>query len=66
MQIQIPVAFSLYNAAKKFRSPDSQRRSYERACANLGDCVGCGQCVEACPQHLDIPELLKQVREYME
>ena len=66
MQIQIPVAFSLYNAAKKFRSPDSQRRSYERACSNLQDCVGCGQCVEACPQHLDIPELLKQVRTYME
>jgi len=64
--IQISMAFGLYNAAKKFRSPASQRRSYDRSCGNLADCVECGQCVEACPQHLDIPELLKSVRSYME
>lgn len=65
-QIRIPMAFSLYNAAKKFRSPSSQKRNYDRSCPNLADCAECGQCVEACPQHLRIPELLKEVREYME
>lgn len=65
-KIQIPMAFSLYNAAKKFRSPASQRRSYDRSCSNLADCLECGQCVEACPQHLKIPALLKEVRAYME
>lgn len=65
-KITIPMAFSLYNAAKKFRSPASQKRSYDRSCGNLADCVECGQCVEACPQHLNIPELLKEVRSYME
>jgi len=65
-KIQIPTAFSLYNAAKKFRSPASQKRSYDRSCANLADCVECGQCVEACPQHLEIPALLKDVRAYLE
>ena len=39
-------------------------RIYERSCSNLADCVECGQCVEACPQHLEIPELLKEVRNY--
>ena len=66
MNISIPTAFSLYNDAKKYRNPASQKRSYDRSCANLADCIECGQCHEACPQHLEIPELLKQVRAYME
>ena len=66
MQIEIPTAFSLYNEAQKFRNPSSQRRNYDRACANIGDCIECGQCENACPQHLQIPELLKKVRAYME
>ena len=66
MHIQIPAAFSLYNAAKKFRSPSSQKRNYDRSCTNLADCIECGQCMDACPQHLNIPELLKEVRSYME
>lgn len=65
MQIDIPTAFSLYNEANKFRNPDSQRRSYDRSCANIADCIECGQCENACPQHLEIPKLLKKVREYM-
>jgi len=29
-------------------------------------CTQCGRCVKACPQHLQIPDLLKQVRREME
>jgi len=29
-------------------------------------CVECGQCLEKCPQHLPIPDLLKDVQEEME
>lgn len=29
-------------------------------------CVKCGQCVEKCPQHLDIPSLLDAVKEKFE
>ena len=25
------------------------------------DCIGCGKCAEACPQHLDIPRLMERV-----
>ncbi|MCS3901103.1 aldo/keto reductase [Methanococcus voltae] len=28
---------------------------------NASKCIECGECVEKCPQHLDIPNLLKQV-----
>ncbi len=66
MKIQIPAAFNFYNTGKKFNNPDAQKRGYERECGNLADCVECGQCVKACPQHLNIPELLKEVRAYLE
>ena len=65
-QLRIPDAFDFYNTAKKYRSPSSQRRMYDMLCNNLADCVECGQCASICPQHLDIPELLKKVRSYME
>ena len=62
--IQIPTAFSLYNSGKKYKNREAQMRVYERSCSNLSDCVECGQCVEACPQHLEIPALLKEVTDY--
>ena len=65
-QIQIPSAFSCYNAAVKFGNKAAQLRSYNRSCSNLADCLECGQCVEACPQHLEIPQLLQKVRSYFE
>jgi predicted aldo/keto reductase-like oxidoreductase len=64
--IAIPAAFRFYNEAKRFNNPAAQRRGYDRSCSNLADCVECGQCEEACPQHLEIPELLKTVRSYLE
>lgn len=64
--IAIPAAFRFYNEGKKYRNPGSQKRNYDRACANIGECLECGACVNACPQHLEIPELLKEVRKYLE
>ncbi len=28
-------------------------------------CVGCGECLAKCPQHLDIPRLLAKVKDVM-
>lgn len=70
MKIAIPKYFSLYNADKqeiegKMWTP--QGEYYDRLTNNFGkasDCVGCGQCERACPQHLPIIDNLKEVAKH--
>ena len=64
--IPIPVYFSIYNERK--RAPeggfDAQKMYYQNYAKNNGrasDCIGCRLCERACPQHLRVPEYLKQV-----
>jgi predicted aldo/keto reductase-like oxidoreductase len=62
--VNIPRNFSIYNngwlfdnlaeAAGTYRN---QLKPEERAAA----CIQCGECLEKCPQHLEIPDLLEQV-----
>ena len=72
MKIAIPKYFSLYNADKqeiKEKGWTPQGVYYERLTNDFGkasDCVGCGQCEKACPQHLPIVKYLKDVAEYFE
>jgi predicted aldo/keto reductase-like oxidoreductase len=33
--------------------------------ARADKCIECGECVEKCPQKLQIPELLKKAHEYL-
>ena len=72
MKIAIPKYFSLYNADKqevKGKGWTPQGEYYERLTHTFGkasDCVACGQCERACPQHLPIIEDLKLVAEYFE
>ena len=72
----IPIAdyMALYNSAKS-DSPTSSSASssqyfYYLALTRLrgkaSDCTQCGQCADACPQHLPIPELMKDVTEIFE
>lgn len=62
--VAIPRNFSLYNDGHMYEDLASFARSYrdqmkpeERADA----CIECGECLEKCPQHLQIPDLLRQV-----
>ncbi len=70
MRIAIPKYFSLYNADKqeiKEKGWTPQGEYYDRLTHTFGkasDCVGCGQCERACPQHLPIIDDLKLVAEY--
>lgn len=64
--IPIPEYFSLYNAHMHTRSDifDVQTVYYAnitKTRAKASDCVACGQCERACPQHLKIIDGLKEV-----
>ncbi len=64
--ISIPNLFETYNEAHIYSTLDRLANNYERLTKNYGDpanCAECGQCEEACPQHLLIREHLKQIRE---
>ena len=68
MNIPIPDIFSVENRKKgspRFRTV----REYNIVTQGKGkasDCIQCGQCEEACPQHLPIIELLEKCRELEE
>lgn len=68
-KIPMPDLFSIYNAIKSSGQSDRTTASrhkilYERAVYSEGkasDCVKCGECEEACPQHLPIREKLEEI-----
>ena len=64
MNIPIPEVFACLNAKKQFKDWNSTYYYKEIHTTNKGkasDCIGCGKCESACPQHLEIKKLLKQV-----
>lgn len=70
MNISIPDLFACYNIKRHFSNNWNARYYYDNVYTahngKASDCIGCGQCEEACPQHLEIRELLKKVAETFE
>ena len=72
--LEIPASsyFDLINrmARENIKRPDwDMRDDYKKITETKtkpGDCLGCGMCEEACPQHLQIRELLKNVSNLFE
>lgn len=68
-KIAIPKYFSLYNLEKQEcegKAWTPQAEYYDRLTSEFGkasDCIACGQCERACPQHLPIIQNLKLVAE---
>ncbi|WP_322172544.1 aldo/keto reductase [Acutalibacter caecimuris] len=67
-KIAIPQYFSLYNEDMRERLEEkgwtvnfSNYANLAKDFGRAGDCIGCGQCEEMCPQHLPIMEHLKAV-----
>jgi len=65
-RIAIPDYFALYNNAKlamtgNFSSQFVYYLNLTAKHGKAGECIECGQCESACPQHLKITELLKDV-----
>ncbi len=63
-KLPIPKFFSLYNNQKQFGLTPSQKTYYMNLTQDFGkasDCIGCKQCEQHCPQHIDIVENIKEV-----
>lgn len=63
-EILIPDLFACLNAKKVFNNWNTDyyyNSVYTTRNGKASDCIKCGKCEKACPQHLDIRELLKAV-----
>ena len=63
--IPIPEIFAVSNDVKRSAVWDGGRQKYAIATATAGkasDCIACGKCEKACPQHLPVITLLKACR----
>ena len=64
--IAIPDYFALYNSDRQMEGKGlgTLRNQYEMIAKNHGrasDCIACGQCESACPQHIEIISWLEKV-----
>lgn len=61
-RILIPDLFACLNAKRQFKDWNSNfyYDVHTKEHGRAGDCIGCGQCETACPQHLPVRELLAQ------
>jgi predicted aldo/keto reductase-like oxidoreductase len=73
--VLIPGCFELYNKMHMFGDENGVKFFYVARMAGLvsngsptfaSQCVECGECLEKCPQHILIPEVLAKVAEEME
>lgn len=58
-QINIPGIFTAYNEYLRFGDKGRLARMKDE----LAKCIGCGACVQQCPQHIEIPEQLAKALE---
>ena len=72
-QINIPKFFDLYNNEKMLVPKPWSAFGYAYCnysklpnVSIASDCTECGICIEECPQHIDIPEVMKDVAETFE
>jgi predicted aldo/keto reductase-like oxidoreductase len=61
--VAIPRIFAGYNDGYRFDNYQQSRMFYgfmKMQKADASQCVECNQCLEKCPQHINIPEMLKE------
>ena len=73
--VNIPLCFEEYSNLHLVDNPEEEKFMYAArlgGAVSIGEpefaslCVQCGECVEKCPQHLDIPTILESVVEELE
>lgn len=69
-KISIPELFSCMNQNKRYDFNDWNSKfyynTYTKSGGKASDCVSCGKCEKACPQHLEIRKLLKDIASHFE
>jgi predicted aldo/keto reductase-like oxidoreductase len=66
--VNIPHNFSLYNDFFLFKGPEFNQFAYNQFMTpeqRASGCVECGECIEKCPQNIEIPEELKEVHKVL-
>ena len=69
MGIPIPEVFKAANLRLADGRLEDAKAAYLKAVEGAGkasDCIGCGQCEDACPQHMSVIEHLKKAAELLE
>ena len=68
MELHIPELFSVLNLYKTYGNLEKAKREYQvrPLGPKASECVECGQCENACPQHLPIITLLKEIVDTIE
>ncbi|MGM0379874.1 MAG: aldo/keto reductase [Bacillota bacterium] len=64
VEVNIPLAFKQYNNYKKFDNFEKFKNKYideTKPKVRASKCIECGQCLDKCPQNIDIPKELKKV-----
>jgi predicted aldo/keto reductase-like oxidoreductase len=72
--VAIPACFEVYNKMHMFGNPEEARFLYAIRMSGIfgtapgyaSQCVQCGDCLEKCPQHIEIPDFLEMVAEELE
>ena len=69
MGINIPGLFAVYNFYLRFHNLAEAKKRYgwrTKEAGKASDCIKCGACEGACPQHLPIRELLEEIAGVLE
>ncbi|MFC1948768.1 aldo/keto reductase [Chloroflexota bacterium] len=66
--VEIPRIFQIYNESVMYNAPQMGKFHYMGQVGlkkeeTADNCMECGECLEACPQAIDIPDWLKKVHE---
>jgi len=65
--IEIPKNFNIFNDAYMYNNKERATDSYQMGLKieqRANNCIECGQCLDLCPQKLNIPELMRDVTAY--